>query len=369
MEKNTVTLDNPPLVIEELSVDWLNMALANAKIDAVVERFSTKPIGAGMLGSTYKISLEFSRNHNAPASLVLKVAGQGEFSRKTGRIGYGLIGKPGFFGTEVFFYQNIAEQTAVRAPKCYFAWLSEDGGHFALLLEDVSPARAGDELAGCTLTEAKLALANLAGLHAPMWNNAAFEEPGILARPTLENAGRFGGFMAKSVEAFHEKHKDRFSSDVLSVITRFAPHFERWHCASGRNMALTHNDYRLDNLLFTESDTPECVAVDWQTFMVAHPGSDVGLMLGASVPTEIRRAHEEELLRAYYDRLTALGVKNYSFDECVEDFCFGTFLGVKNAVIGLRAVTMTDRGLAMFDVKLKRACATILDHDALSLLE
>ena len=100
----------------------------------------------------------------------------------------------------------------------------------------------------------------------------------------------FAGHMAKSHKFFHDHHAHRFSDDVIALVDAFTPRFEAWFHAAGRSAALTHNDYRLDNLMFKQGAALECVAVDWQTFTVSHPGFDVGLMLGASVPTELRHA-------------------------------------------------------------------------------
>lgn len=38
-----------------------------------------------------------------------------------------------------------------------------------MLLADLAPAVQGDQLAGCTLEEARLAAGALAGLHGPRW--------------------------------------------------------------------------------------------------------------------------------------------------------------------------------------------------------
>lgn len=361
---------SPPLTLAEVTPAWLSECLNACGYRGEVTGFTARSVGEGMMGSTYKIDLSFATpTSETPTSVVLKITGEGERSRKLGRIGYGFRDKPGFYGSEVAFYRDFAKATSVRAPACYFAWLSDDGGQFVLLLEDISPARSGDELAGCTLAEAKLALGNLAGLHAPLWGSDSLDAAGPIRRTTRDDAAVFAGHMAKAGKSFHDIHACRFAEEILTLVDAFIPRFEAWFHAADRSASLTHNDYRLDNLMFTHGAEPECVAVDWQTFTVSHPGFDVGLMLGASVPTELRRAHEEELLRVYYDRLIALGVKSYGFSDCIEDFHYGAFLGVKNAVVGLRGVTMTDRGLTMFDTKLGRACATIFDHDSLAMLK
>jgi hypothetical protein len=199
-----------------------------------------------------------------------------------------------------------------------------------------------------------------------MWGAEAFEVDGPLRRTTPDDAARFAGYMAKATKVFHDSHADRFPRTYVDILDAFQPRFERWFHAQGRVAALTHNDYRLDNVMFTEGDSPESVALDWQSFTVSHPGFDLGLFLGGSIPTALRRAHEDELLGAYHDRLIALGVKDYSLGDCRSDFANGAFLGIKNSVIGLRSVTMTDRGVKMFDTTLGRAFATILDHDSLA---
>lgn len=359
----------PPLTIGDVSASWLTARLNDCGFAGEVADFTVRPIGTGMMGSTYKIAIRTTGSDaEGPASVVLKIAGEGELSQKLGRHGYGFAGKPGFFASEVMVYRIIAARTTVRTPRCYYAWLSDDGDRFVLLLEDISPARSGDELAGCTLAEGKLALANLASLHAAMWGSDEFEAEGPLRRTTPDDASRFAGYMVKATKVFHDAHADRFPEAFVDVLDAFQPRFERWFLARDRIAALTHNDYRLDNVMFTDGDTPQSIALDWQTFTVSHPGFDLGLFLGGSIPTALRRAHEDELLHAYYDRLIELGVKAYSFADCRADFVNGAFLGVKNSVIGLRSVTMTDRGVKMFDTTLNRAFATILDHGSLAML-
>ena len=42
--------------------------------------------------------------------------------------------------------------------------------------------------------------------------------------------------------------------------------------------------------------------------------------MSQNVRTEERRAHEDELLHHYHDRLLEQGVENYSFEQCVDDY-------------------------------------------------
>ncbi len=86
---------------------------------------------------------------------------------------------------EVRFYQEVAPTLGVRTPRCYHADVDPATAEFVLILEDLAPARVGDQVAGCTVDEAALALTELAALHAP-----ALGGPGASRRSTGSTGGR-----------------------------------------------------------------------------------------------------------------------------------------------------------------------------------
>src|SRR6185369_8066491 len=71
-----------------------------------------------------------------------------------------------FYEREVGFYQHIAEQVQLRTPRCYFGAYEPSNSDYALLLEDLSPAVVGDQVAGCTTERARLAVRELARFQA-----------------------------------------------------------------------------------------------------------------------------------------------------------------------------------------------------------
>lgn len=356
-----------PRSVSELTTEWLGQQFRRNGIESELAAFSVSPIGAGLMGATYRLALQYDGpKGSAPDSLIFKVTSDGAISRKLGRRGYGLDGKPGFYASEVRFYGELASGLPIRTPGLWFSWLSDDEDEFVLLLEDIVPATAGDELKGCSLAEAERAMASIAGLHAPMWNSPAFAEPGLLRRPTAQWAAVFQDNVMRAGARWHE-HVPVVGDDNNDIVEAFIPRCGDWFEAAGQNMSLTHNDFRLDNLMFTPSG--ECVTLDWQSFLVAHSGRDIGLFLGCSVPTDVRRAHQDHLLRVYHDRMIELGVRGYAFDHCYDDFRLGVFLGLQNIIIGMSAVSLTTRGLEMFKTKFARCCATIRDCNALDALQ
>ena len=82
----------------------------------------------------------------------------------------------------------------------------------------------------------------------------------------------------------------------------------------------------------------------------------------------MRREHEHELLRTYYEDLLAAGVKGFSWDECKRDYTRGTFAGLIMAVGASMLVERTERGDAMFMVMAERHAQHALDVDALATL-
>ncbi len=85
-------------------------------------------------------------------------------------------------------------------------------------------------------------------------------------------------------------------------------------------------------------------------------------------PSTTRRAHEEELVRAYHSELLAHGVEGFGWVECWDDYRRGTFHGIVMTIAASMVVQRTERGDDMFMTSLERNAQQVLDLDALSLL-
>jgi hypothetical protein len=103
-----------------------------------------------------RIALAYDGPEPGPATLVAKLPASGPH-------------EPGDaqalrnYELEVRFYQELAPTLPVRTPRCHHADIASDAGSFVLLLEDMAPARQGDQLLGCTPDEAAVAVAELPG--------------------------------------------------------------------------------------------------------------------------------------------------------------------------------------------------------------
>ncbi len=119
--------------------------------------------------------------------------------------------------------------------------------------------------------------------------------------------------------------------------------------------ALTHNDYRLDNMLFGKPGSPKPLAVvDWQTAGKACRPAMWPISLVQVSRVMDRPKHEQALLRYYHARLQDEGVTDYSFDALYDDYRYTCFYGMSVAYGAAMLVKQTERGDQMFLTMLRR---------------
>ena len=176
-----------PVVIEEITAEWLSAALGGSVVS-----FTAEPVGTGQIGTCYRLTLT---GDGVPERLIAKLPAIDPAARE-------MLANT-YYG-EVRFYRDMAPTVSIRRPACYFAE-HEDHGVFVLLLEDLAPSRQGDQLAGCTVEQARDAVVNLAGLHGPRWCDPALLELEGLSINGPEDAALMAEFYAPTNETFLEQ--------------------------------------------------------------------------------------------------------------------------------------------------------------------
>jgi len=342
---------------EDLTPDWLTAALRDAGHDVTVTAASSEPIGNGQVGANYRLVLQ--GEGPLPPSLVAKMGAGDERSMVAN--GY---------RNEVAFYLDLAPTVAVSTPHCWFGARTDDATVFTLLLEDLSPAEPGDQVAGCSPEDAVAAATNLAGLHGPRWcDDTLFEHPG-LNRVGEEDAAFLGAVFTSAVDIFVERYRAEVDDDGERVVRRFAEAVPTWITARAERFALGHGDYRLDNLLFDPNGGVH--AVDWQTLSVGQPGRDLAYFCGTSLEVQDRRDHEQAIVRAYRDALLDHGVDGAAYPEAIafEDYRLGVLQGPLITVLGVAYATAgrSERADTMFMTMFRRTLAAIDDLDPFALL-
>ncbi len=366
MSPDAVTPD-PGIVTDPADVtpEWLTDVLRAGGHDVSVASLTTDPVGTGQMAHNERFTIAYNGEPgDAPRSLVGKFPSPSEESRAAGAAGG--------YRNEVRFYTDLAEGLAVRTPKCWYGAVNEESTEFTLVLEDLAPARQGDQLAGCSVEQLVVAAQNLAGLHAPRWCD-----------PTLRNLAWMQNSLGDQTVVivqlvtpmFVERYADRLSPETVRVLETFGARIEQWLDREPERFTIVHGDYRLDNLMFHHDLDDEAggrrepvAAVDWQTVSISSGGRDLAYLLGNSVEPAVRREAETVVHEAYLERLVALGVSGYALDDIVADERHGAFQGPFITMLGAIAVGRTDRGDNMFVAMAERSAAQILDLDALDLL-
>jgi hypothetical protein len=346
---------------EDVSADWLSSVMQSSGTvpeGASVTGFEATAIGTGQMSQSYRLRLTWDERVPAgPGSVVLKVAAHDETSRSTGA---GL----GIYEREVLFYREVAPRIGGPIATCHLAVMDPEGW-FTLVLEDAAPAVQGDQIAGCTVEEARLAMRELARLHAPVWNDEELGDAAWLNQPSVVNQA----LVDQLLGGFIERYDARLGPEHRAVVERFVARLDPWLADREGPFSIVHGDYRLDNVLFGRPGSPKpLTVVDWQTVSWGPPLLDASYFLGAGLGVADRRAQERALVREYYEGLLALGVKGFPWEECWEEYRRRTFHGVLMAVIAPMLVVRTERGDDMFMTSIARHAQQIIDLRAEELL-
>jgi hypothetical protein len=348
-----------------VTVSWLTDVLRRGGVlgTASVVGVACEVVGTGQMADSFRLSPRYDGGPPGPSSVVGKFTAADETSRSTG-----LAMRTS--EVEVRFYQQVASTVGVRTPRCFHADVDPATAEFVLILEDLAPARAGDQLAGCSVDDAALALTELAALHAPRWGDPRLEALEWLNRRTDESNDLGAALLPALFDGFAARYGDVLDPSVLDVGRRLMPGIGAYLHRQSRPWTVQHADYRLDNLLFggAAGGVPLAV-VDWQTVVLGPGVADVSYFLGAGPSVDDRRRHEEELVRQYHDALVAGGVSGYSFDDCFTDYRRYAYAGYLMAVGASMMVERTARGDEMFLTMARRHAAQIADLGSHQLID
>ena len=355
----------------ELTPPWLTRALRETGTinSAAVTSFDTQVIGEGVgfMGQLAQVRLHYDRSEKgAPRSLIAKFPTSAPENRE-------IADTFRFYEREIRFYEEIADEVELRTPRRYYSAMDTDARQYVLLLEDLAPARVGDQLAGCSVEQAELAIRSLAKFHATWWESPGLDQidwmpltnDSLIAQSAqdsyLEAWGPFvdytGDKLAASVRAIGE----RLGGNVITMMDRFGQ----------PPRTIIHGDYRLDNLFFATLEGGDPLAViDWQISSRGRGVFDVAYFTCGTMPPAERKAAEMGLLRMYHSTLTENGVRGYDFDQCLLDYRASVLFCLLYSVIEIGSTDnlATERGAKLFDTIMERAVSAIQDLNAAELL-
>jgi len=342
---------------EQITPEWLTAVLrADGSIGAGrITAIQGRTVGNGLMGVCVRCSLTLEdAPEGAPTSVIVKLAAEEDSTRA-------FMANTGY-RNELCFYQHLAPTLTVRAPYCSFA--ESDDDWFTLVLEDLSPAEAGDQLVWCSPDQVARAVLESVGLHAPRWG-----DPQLLSHPCLNGNAGFRGEelqagLAAVIPGFLERYGDALDATQVDFYERLARGAAAWFRARPAPVTLSHGDYRPDNLLFgTAEGGPPVAVVDWQGLALGSGLSDVGFVVGGALDIEERRTHESSLLHDYHAAMRAAGVER-SWDDTFDDYRRSLLSGLLTTIFGAMYGVRTERGDEMFRSMARRHAQQVLDAGA-----
>ncbi len=360
-----------PTITDELSAEWLTQMLQGCgalAADRQVTSFDAETIGEGvsLLGLVQRISLSYGDGEGGtgPDTIVIKFAHPLEANRA-------IALNTNMYQREIDFFERIAPSLDMPLTRCYFADNDPRSGMSIVVLEDLKAYRAGDQVSGIGPAEAQQIIDAYVPLNAAFWGRC--DQP-LLAECMRIDSSYMEPFLP-GVFGTWERCRELFphciAPEVLDALPRYVDSMRALHAMMGaRTQTLVHGDVRLDNVMFGEGPGQHpIVLIDWQAVMVSNPMQDLAYMLSQSMDTDVRRAHEDELIAYYRDRVTELGVEGYSIEQATADYDVAVlWIMCYPLIIGGAFDPANERGLALAEAVLRRSTTTVADRGLLSLL-
>ena len=357
---------------DQVTPDWLTGVLRTAgALDAgAVVDVTAMAVGTGQVGDSVRFTLTYDDAAHAdstaagdpPATVVGKFPAADETSRQSSVA-------TRTYEIETRFYQQLRDRVDITTPRPYVALIDVPANEFVLLMDDLAPARQGDQITGCTLDQAALAMEEVAKLHAPVWGDTTLRSLEWLNRGTPDGQGFYVQLLTMLWPGFLERYDGRVEPEVVDAGHALMARLGDYMAHRPEPHTAAHGDYRLDNMLFaTEAGGAPLTTVDWQTVALGPGVSDVSYFLGTSPLPELRAANERDLVREYHDTLRAGGVRGYNFATCWQDYRRFAFAGFLMAVGASMIVGQTDRGDEMFMAMANRSGRMAIELETLSML-
>lgn len=339
-----------------VSAEYLaqHLGVSGLKIESVA------PIGTGQMAESFRVSFAAGSHGQLPPSVVVKVPSQSESSRAASRI-------TRCYELETGFYTHVRSLVGVSAPNCLHVWFDAPNDDFVLVLEDIVEGKQGDQISGATVQQARSAIDELVRLHTPLWNSQQLDSLGWMPRHTMESSQGTRDLLRSVFSGFATRFSSLVSAEVLELGAQLVANIDGYDRAFPNNETIVHRDFRLDNLLFTESSRGTQVkVVDWQTASISSGATDLAYFIGASFASEKRRAVEGELVHQYHDGLVKSGIA-MSWTDLWDQYRLFATSGYIMAIVASMLVKQTERGDAMFAAMANRHGQQMIDLETLSL--
>ena len=355
----------------DITPEYLNEVLhtSGSLGGADIEAIALEPIGVGegFVSEIVRLHVTYDRTAaHLPKTMIAKLPTSYESAHEMA-MQYNL------YEREIRFYLEVAGQSPIRTPRLIYGDADADGKRYILLIEDCGGYIQYDQLNGLDLNQTELVIRKLADFHAYWWDADRLHSFPWMPKPrgpeSIALIDTYRSCWDASVE----------SQDFLSSLPEGGKQagldiYDHYHwlidTTPDDHLTISHFDFRADNLFFDASNSEEPVVIfDWQAANVNRGVIDVSYFLGFSLPRDLRRRAEEDIVKLYYERLIAQGVEGYAYDQCRYDYLWGLLIYAYLPVLVFATLDISDeRGSELARIAVRRIFSSIVDNDATDLL-
>ncbi len=296
-----------PVEVSDLNATWFTEVLSRHAAGVEVESVDVVDAHSGTTGRV-AVALRYRNSGDAavPGRLFVKIAPFDERQRA-------FIRRVGIGAAEARIYARLGDELPVRIPRVWHADV-DDAANYVCVLEDVIssgcrfPRPHDDDVAEV----ARSTVEELARLHATYWESDRFasdlswvpERAGFGAgggtRPQQRQVA--GAFVSRALELFGSEMPAVFRAVGVAYVDHTGAVLDLWD--QGQR-TLIHGDPHMGNMFV---DGARAGFFDWAMFSRSPGMRDVAYFCCNSIPTEVRRAVEADLLSLYREQLHAHGV-------------------------------------------------------------
>jgi hypothetical protein len=189
-------------------------------------------------------------------------------------------------------------------PAVHTAIIDEERRDFLMIMEDVVARGADprDSTRPMTIDQVASGVRGLARLHSQYWGDRVTTHPGL---GWVEPFVAFAGLEYAPLHIAHERLGDAVPAEIpaLSGSELFVDIWARYIATLTTSpQTLLHGDPHIGNTYVLPDD--EVGFLDWQMVRRGNWSLDLGYFVQGSLPIEVRRASERELLEEYRAALT-----------------------------------------------------------------
>lgn len=332
-----------PFSVGELTAEWLSRGLRSSGLlhEGSVEKIDQRRLGdqVGFNGEVVIISptyatLNEAESKIAPKSLVLKIP----TASKNRILGQTM----GLYEKEIRFYRDLQPIMNIRTPTHYYSaldiaddpdvilerlrgmnrlpiwvirvimalagWVvTGNPRKYALLIEDLSDYRMGDQAKGCSDEDVKNVISTMAQMHAQFWDSKALTEMtwispyAVVSRMMqmryLQSIGRFISEEGGNLSLEQRDTLNWLKVNGIALTELFGE----------ESATLLHGDCRLDNICFDDK-LNQVIFFDWQTMQSGPGAADLAYFISATLTEEDGEDRVNAIIEHYLQTLNLYGI-------------------------------------------------------------